>query len=222
MKQSNVPRVNTTYRFVAYIAFAIVPLMLNACSSKGSDTAVSADSTPTELAAVAPQTPGRATELGTAPQTAGRATGSSSDSTVPAPAASSSSATTIKTATVKAAAVPTPTAARSNPDVDANTIPKLNNEVGALADVTVKSCVKASGRSDSEWKSAGTVTNSTKSAASYVITTAFLDAQGTTVGLGFSQVNRVKAGSSRDWVVAALTTVSEGLQCIMRVTRGDA
>ena len=223
MKLSNAPRATIKLSTVlACLAMAIVPFMLNACSSTTSTEAIGPD---TSVAAVAVASTDAPTEMAAV-------TNSTPDSTVaadspaaaPAPSTVPSKGTTpaIAVSTVKAAAVPTPTAVRSNPDVDANAIPKLKNEVGALADVTVKSCAKTPSGADGDWKSAGTVTNSTKSAATYVITTAFLDAKGTTVGLGFSKVDRVNAGSSREWAVAAKTTVGESLQCIMRVTRGDA
>lgn len=228
MKLSNAPRATIKLSTVlACLAMAIVPFMLNACSSTTSTEAIGPDTSvaavavastdaPTEMAAVTPNS--------TPDSTPDSTVAADSPAAAPAPSTVPSKGTTpaIAVSTVKGAAVPTPTAVRSNPDVDANAIPKLKNEVGALADVTVKSCAKTPSGADGDWKSAGTVTNSTKSAATYVITTAFLDAKGTTVGLGFSKVDRVNAGSSREWAVAAKTTVGEGLQCIMRVTRGDA
>ena len=108
-------------------------------------------------------------------------------------------------------------AAASNANVDANAIPKLKGEVGALADVTVKDCAK----DGADWTAKGSLTNSSKSAAAYVITTSFLDDKGTTLGLGWSKIDSVKAGGSQDWSVKAPAT-GDKLQCIMRVTRGAA
>ena len=230
VKLSSDPRANKPARVVACLAMALVPFMLNACSSDassdastdaiGPDTSVVTDATvagattdaPTQLAAVIPDSTA-------APQAPAAVP---AGSTVPSKETIAAKAETPVKTPVNASAAPTPTAVRSNPDVDANAIPKLKNEVGALADVAVKSCAKAPSGADVDWTSAGSVTNSSKAVASYVITTAFLDAKGTTVGLGFITVDRVNAGSSRQWAVTAQTTVGEGLQCIMRVTRGGA
>ena len=225
MKLSNAPRAKRSARTFAYLAIAAIPFMLNACSSDSSATdAIGPDTTvatvggakvvatdaPSELAAVTP-------DSSVVPAAEPDTTVAATDSTT---ATKAVTATTITSTLKGSPAVTTPTAVRSNPDVDANAIPKLKNEVGALADVSVKSCAKVPSAAG-DWKSAGTVANSTKRVATYVITTAFLDAKGTTVGLGFTKVERVNVGSSRDWAVTAPTTVSEGLQCIMRVTRGE-
>lgn len=226
MKQFTAPRAKKTSHAIALIAFAVGALTLNACSSGSSSTPAAGTETtvvaavpagvattdaPTELAAVTPDTrPVADTDPSEVVNTTVAAEPSD-------PSVAKATGTTVKSS-VKVAAAPPPTAARSNPDVDANAIPKLKNEVGALADVSVKLCVKA----PNGWKSTGTVANNTKSVATYVITTAFLDAQGTTVGLGFAKVEKLNAGSVRDWAVSAQTTVGKGLQCIMRVTRGDA
>jgi hypothetical protein len=128
-------------------------------------------------------------------------------------AAQSSDTKPAATKAAKAAAATT----ASNANVDANAIPKLKGEVGALADVTVKDCVK----DGADWTAKGSLTNSSKASAAYVITTSFLDDKGATLGLGWSKIDSVKAGGSQEWSVKA-PAAGDKLQCIMRVTRGAA
>jgi hypothetical protein len=104
-----------------------------------------------------------------------------------------------------------------NASVDVNAIPKLKNEVGALRDATVKSCSK----DGTGWKADGVVNNAGKAPASYVITVSFLDDKNTTMGLNWSKVDKVAAGAAADWSLTA-PAAGEKLQCILRVTRGDA
>jgi hypothetical protein len=98
---------------------------------------------------------------------------------------------------------------------DANDIPRLENQVGALKDVSVKSCASDADR----WLLRGTVTNPTADDVSYVIAVSFLDAAGTTRGLNWTKVGPLQPARTDAFEIAAGTAGSD-LRCVLRVTRG--
>jgi len=90
--------------------------------------------------------------------------------------------------------------------------------VGAFTDVADSSCA-ADGAA---WVSTGTLANPTGDAVDYRVWTAFLDADGETVGLVQAKVDGVTPGASGEFSSSMPYDGSGALTCVLRVERRAA